>query len=423
MIQRSEKLLQETQKKQARKLRENEKKRELRTQRKLNRPTPTNISVSNTHESKPDEPDYLSGIEPNTISSTLQEISQVELNDFENAMFALITDLLAETDQAKYKTYIVGGWAYDKVRQEMLGIPPCPYNDADFATEIPPDILAKKFTAIPEVPGLFIAQIGNVKIDIMYHSDLSNLLRDAKGRDFLTFYIDRFVKVSEPTGFGFTNLRLKRLIGVNPPADMFKEDPLVILRGIYQKSKRDLNINSVKQIINTDRYLLVPRIVNSNSPEDRLCTPRRFNLRITKLFTQKLASESFQLLKNLKILEVLFPTIYQDMQNNFEWLTTQMITTNNFIWPKIQIIYANFITCAVVSRVPEYELTYLPQQMQPSKLANIIQYIWNDSLLFSDAFMSPADLYFYIRRPLEEWKIYSGMMRRPQIENGTSFRM
>jgi tRNA nucleotidyltransferase/poly(A) polymerase len=224
----------------------------------------------------------------------------------------------------------------------------------------------------------------------------------------LTLYIDAEGNVYDPTGFALINLRTKHLSGVNAPADMFKEDPLVILRAIYLATKRDLKINSLRKIIKTDRHLLIPRATNSTLPEERLFNPRRFNLRFAKLFTQKLASKNLELLKNLRILEVLFPDIYPDLLANYNWLTDQIKITNEYVWPKIAIIYANFIACAVVLRVPENELTYLPAQMFPSVLRATVHHIWSTSYLFQDTFIDPDNLYSFLKRPLQEWRSYLG---------------
>ncbi len=390
-------------KKKIKKLREKGKKLEVRNQRKCNRfYNPSVSSESNLTES------YLSETEDGDTRSLIPSIDKdelrVDLNDFENKIFTLLYSSVPEDDRTKYRTYLVGGWAYDKVREKKLGIAPCTYNDADLTTEILPEILSKNFYQIPEVPGLFFSKLDEVKIDIMYEPDLSNLLRDAKSRDFLTLYIDEQGKISDPTGFALINLLSKHLSGVNAPADMFKEDPLVMLRAIYLATKRDLKINSLRKIIKTDRHLLVPRLTNLTSREERLLQPRRFNLRFAKLFTQHLASKNLQLLKSLGILAVLFPDIYPELQTNFNWLTAQTEITSAYVWPKIAIIYANFIACAVVLRVPEIELAHLPAKMFPSTLQTTVHNIWSNSLLFQDTFADPDNLYSFLKRPLQEWK-------------------
>ena len=417
---RLEKIAREEQKRIARNLKEKEKKRELMSQRKSNRPAslPT-IAASVSEMPEPEDIAYKIDDATSTPTASIRpEVSQVELNEFEKKAFSLIQDAVPEGDRSKYKIYLVGGWAYDKVREKMLGIAPCRYNDADFVTNIPAEVLAKikDLKAIPEVPGLFVTRLAGISIDIVSEPDLSNLLKDAKGRDFLTIYIDADGKVSDPTGFALLNLRHKCLSGVNPPADMFKEDPLIILRAIYTVTKRNLNINSVKPNILADRYLLVPRPNNLTSPLDRSYQPRRFNLRFAKLFTQQLATKNWQLLQSLGILEILFPEIYPDMLQNMAWLNDQIAKTNAVIWPRLSIIYATFIASVLMVREPA--LANAPSQMYPLLIDSHVRIIWNQSLLFQDAFASPSELSSMVQRPLMELR--NSLETEPLAPDSTS---
>jgi tRNA nucleotidyltransferase/poly(A) polymerase len=392
---REQKKLEEEQRKAAKKQKAKSKKEQRRTTRST-LSTASHISDPDTSNETEDKTEIVITENVDLMPSN-QEINHVELNDFETNAFSMISDLVPEKND--YKIYLVGGWAYDKIRKTVLGIEPCLYNDMDFTTNIPPEILATKFRAVPEVDGLFCIRLGNVSIDIVYEPDLTNLQRDAKGRDFLTYYIDPDGNVTDPTGFALRNLLNRRLSGVNPPTEMFKDDPLVILRAIYMYTKRQLNINSLRQMIKVDRQLLIPK------EGDKLLSPRRINLRFARMFSQHLASANLLELRHFGILEVLFPEMYNDLQQNFTWLAHQVSCINVDIRPRIRSIYSTFVACCVIKHMPEEGLHYPPgilTHMQKSTA----RHLWNTSLLLQDAFQMVEVLQAALCHALQDWKNY-----------------
>jgi hypothetical protein len=352
-------------------------------------------------------PNRTAFFQPASIEpSKIEESIPVKLTELENKVFALLDSLLPTRDYA-YKTYIVGGWAYDKVRETDREIPPCQYNDIDLVTEIPPSILCSVFSKIPEVKGLFCWKLDGIKIDIVHVSDLSDLLLDAKDRDFMTFYIDKTGKVYDPTKQALTNLRLGLLHSVNPPEKMFQEDPLVILRVIYVTTKRNLSYDGFKSMMTAHRMAMSPRLEDSNPEAERILHPHRMNLRIAKLFSQHFAAKNLEILLRLELLEVLIPSIYPDVFAGFDWIQEQMSITTTFPWPKLAIIYATLIATAIVHRNPklDYGRNDNPNIIDKDILALATE-IGTKSLLFRDAFTDPNELNNYLRRPLKMYSQY-----------------
>ena len=341
-------------------------------------------------------------LEPPKIDNTFM----VNLTPFEMSVFAILDELVG-TAGHNYKTYIVGGWAYDKIREIDQNIPPCLFNDIDLVTEIPPEILRRYsamllgvFYEVSEVKNLFTSKFLNVKVDVVHVPDLSDLSLDVENRDFMTFYVDKTGRVSDPTTHALSNLRLGLLYGAKPPEQLFKEDPLVILRAIYVSTKRNLNYENLKSTMTIDRQMMVSRV------DDKHLHPRRVNLRLAKLFSQGFAAINFDRLLEIGVFETLLPSIEKDMRGGYEWLQQQMIMTAQVPWPKFSIIYANFMAVAVVHLNPA--LPYAFNHDDPNKsidenIENLISHIGNSSLLFRDAFNSPQELYDEMRWPLHTY--------------------
>jgi tRNA nucleotidyltransferase/poly(A) polymerase len=337
-----------------------------------------------------------------------KDVLQVTLNEFENKVFALLDNLIPESDKQdkKYKTYIVGGWAYDKVRLAIKNIPPCPYNDIDLVTSIPPAILSSRFHRVREMNNLFSSSFHTIKIDIVYVPDLTDLSIDVKTRDFMLFYIDKMGKVFDPSNYAMANLLLGLHYGIKPVDTMFKEDPLEILRAIYLATKRDLDFENMKAMIINDRVGLIPRLQAENNNTHKYLDPRRMNLRLIKLFQQHHASANLDILFGLGIMETLFPTIYLDLLGGIHWVREQIANTNKVVWPKLIYIYATLIAPGIVHRNPNLAYDNNQAPAFDREILAIIDDVGKSNLLFQNQFGNPIELYNTLRVPLAAYHQY-----------------
>jgi tRNA nucleotidyltransferase/poly(A) polymerase len=287
----------------------------------------------------------------------------------------------------------------------MLGLPINEYNDFDTVTNIPPMYLEKVFKQVPEVTGLHLLIIDNVKIDIVYEPNLDNLARIAKSRDFLSLFIDPEGNIHDPNGFAMSYMRRQKLYSSLPPAEIFKEDYLRIFRAIYTVSKRVPHFSTIKKQVALDKDFLVPRLIN---PEDgsieKLLHPYRFNSWLGKLFSQRMAVKNFAFLIKFHILEILFPHIQQELYADMDWIKNQMLISNNSPFPKITLIYSTFIASALAQRVP---VTYSQdcKIYRTEELMRAVIKIYKGSLLFKEAFKDVQELLTVLNRSLIEWKV------------------
>jgi hypothetical protein len=382
------------------KFRDYRKKKREKTPPKLNISTPI-LSASPT----PNIAAFFQPPAPNVEAKSPDSCMQLTLTKVEKQVFDLL-DLLVFDSNHTYKSYIVGGWAYDRIREIVKGIPPCMYNDIDIVTEIPPHILAGLFIANPHVKGLFTSKWFGKQLEIMHEADLSDLLCNAKTRDFNAIYIDKTGKVSDPLEYELINLRLGLLYTSRPPETMFKDDPLMILRAIYKASKRKLNFEVWKGTIIADSMTLFSGLQDINAGSEKMLNPHVMNLLIAKLFSQKLAKENFEILFELGIFAAIFPTIYTHMFHAIEWIREQIEISAKLPWPKLAMIYATFIAPAIVHQNPilEYyrnndELNVKDNIIDPD-IIYLVEQVGRSSPLIKDAFKDPEELYNYLREPL-----------------------
>jgi hypothetical protein len=323
----------------------------------------------------------------------------------------MIIELVPEELRKNYKIYLGGGWAYDKIRKEMLGLPVCKYNDFDLRTNIPAVYLEKLFKPVAEVKDLFVLMVDNIKIDVVYEPDIDNLKRIAKYCDFLSLFIDPEGGVHDLNGFGLIYMQKQQLYSSVPPAEIFKDDPLRIFRAIYTATKRQCRFTTIRKQIHQDRDLLVPRLSNDNeSAVDNILNPHRFNIWIGKLFSQGMAITNFALLqkKKFNLLEVLFPSIYAEMLADIDWIKNQMVISNHYSFPKVAIIYATFITSALALRIPVLILENKLIKTEP--LIQAATDIYESSLLFKDAYTSVDELFGYLQRTFLDWRAHHELL-------------
>ena len=339
----------------------------------------------------------------------LAEILSLTLTEFENKMFALLSSWVP-AENHDYKIYMVGGWAYDKVRLLMYDQPPCLYNDIDFVTNIPPELYGRDFTKVPPVSGLYTAKIDTFKVDVIYEPDLSDLSISVKSRDFMTLFIDSSGRVFDPTGIALAQMHNRQFNSVNALETIFKEDPLLILRAAYLSTKRNLDLTPLKYMIMSDRYRLKPCLDELTSQPKNFLNPHRMNVRIGKLFSQHHAVTNFSLLNELGILEVLFTPIYNNMMTCFDWLIVELKTTNTFPFPRLDMIYALFIATALGGQALTRAMTQTSGTAEPVidlETRNQANYIFESSLLFKDAFRSVDELCNkYLVAPLQSYCLY-----------------
>jgi tetratricopeptide (TPR) repeat protein len=357
-----------------------------------------------------------------TVPATIAEITnikKVDLTDFEKKIFTMLIELVPEELRKNYKIYLGGGWAYDKIRKVMLGIPECKYNDFDLRTNIPAEYLEKLFKPIAEVKGLFGLMVDKIKIDVVYEPEIDNLARIAKKCDFLSLFIDSEGGVHDLNGFGLIYMQRQQLYSSVPPAEIFKDDPLRIFRAIYTATKRQCRFTTIKKQIRLDSCLLIP-YESSESSIDNLLNPHRFNIWIAKLFSQGMAITNFALLQKHKfnLLEVLFPSIYHEMLFDMDWIENQMVITNSYPFPKIAIVYATFIASAIAHRIPIFHIDH--ELVKSDSLIYAATDIYESSLLFKDAYPSVDELLGYLKRPFLDWKVqhelpvsYTAQMEAP----------
>jgi tetratricopeptide (TPR) repeat protein len=417
----------EARKKLNKKLREKEKRHELLQQRKSKQKSIC-VSTDEGDTSESQSPEFSSVHSPSSTSISSRELSDamtVTFTDVEKKVFDFLKSLVPADKASEYKIYLVGGSAYDKAREAQMGIAPCIANDIDIVTSIPPEILGNVMSAIPEVNNLFCLKMGNAKIDIYHQPDLCRLAKDARTRDFLTLYIDPEGNILDPTGFGISSMRAGKLYCVKAPTEIFKQDPLIILRAIYTSTKRKLDLGGFKKNIATDKELLIPTLT-TNGETKSLLHPRRINLYFTKLFSQHMASENLIILKKLNLYETLFPGVHKEMMAEFEWIKSQIANTNSCTWPKVATIYAIFIASAIAQRVPENAMQRLSDKTINNKIRSAATAIFNGSLLFKEAFGNVDGLLHHLRSPLIEYKNYHAELDNADDEENeckTSLKM
>jgi tRNA nucleotidyltransferase/poly(A) polymerase len=353
-------------------------------------------------------------MEPIFLDSNIQ----VVLDSLEKKVFDFL-DMLVPEGNHNYKTYIVGGWAYDKVLQAVKGIPFSEFNDIDIVTEIPPQFLSGTFEVCPHVKGLYIGKLLGKQLEIKYEPDLSDLLQDAKKRDFFTFYIDKFAKVWDPTKYELFNLQLGLLYTSRQMDIMFKEDPVMILRGIYKATKKNLNFEAYKDMMIADRMNLFACFMDTTLPPEKIVTPLVMNSRILKLFTQHFALTNVNILFDLGILAALFPTIYSHMVTAKDWIQEEMSKTAKHNWPKLSMIYAIFITPAVVHQLPVYAniVEKSQENIYEPTLLQFVKDIGEFSPLIKAAFTDPNELYDCLRKPLKMYSDHLNAKFQQQVAN------
>jgi tRNA nucleotidyltransferase/poly(A) polymerase/tetratricopeptide (TPR) repeat protein len=353
----------------------------------------------------------------------------LELLDCEKAVFNLFAACKLQHPDQKFKSYIVGGWVYDRVREHLFKIAPMvKQSDIDTVTECPLDTLQAQlptFRVVPQVRGLLQGIVFGYPVDIIHRPDLSSLSRDVRNRDFTCFYMDEEGRVTDPTGFGLIYMQQNLLRSIAPVSEVFKKDPLIILRAVCYSTKRNLKMADFRKQIKIDKSLLVPRI--GDKENDTLLHPHRFNVLIKKNFSQQLALINYDLMSELGLIEILFPHIYVYLQQERDWMRAQMQMTDCVEWPKLEIIYANMIISAVMPQVDEKLNAFVKARLKETsrifegKLflnaegiaaiktqteAKLIEYftanIIKQSLLFSDMIKLPL----FVNKAVEQWKLF-----------------
>ena len=315
-------------------------------------PGSCNSNDSNDSEVERDEPLTSFNADISGVVIGLPVLGdKVELLDVEKLIFSLLQAAREQASTTDAKIYITGGWALHRARQHYCNINlPSYMSDIDVVTDLPYAAIEKycpMLTRINQVNGLFKGKIGDIHIDVVWRVSLKILSRDALSRDFLPIYIDENGKILDPTGFVVAQLQEGILKSACPVSEVFKRDPLTILRAIYISSKLGLFMTDLKKQIRKDKILLVPSL------EQDLLHPYRFNNLIRKIFSQKFALQNYDLLgdRKLGLLAILFPDINSALEENSDWMREQMKKSDNFMWPKLEIIYTNMITCAVMRAV------------------------------------------------------------------------
>jgi tetratricopeptide (TPR) repeat protein len=356
------------------------------------------------------------------------DVTQLELLDIEKLIFAFFKDRLPVDNE--YLFYMVGGWAYDRVRHILCNVPLPDYYDIDLICDIPPEVLRTTFPVlkeVPEVENLFVLTIGGHKIDLVYRPYLKNLYTDAKSRDFLTIYISDKGVIQDPTGFGIINMRANKLKSVTIVSELFQRDPLTMLRAVYTCLKRNLIMTDVKHQIKKDNKLLVPTLDPANPQAPGLLHPARINITLKKNFSQKRALCNFNLLYELGVIDILFPQVITGIKNDIDWIRKQFKKSDEWPWPKLEIIYANFITTAIMTEVkntlPVYcknlsesifyssQVTLTREQfdsiqvnVEMAIITKIADEIFNQSLLFSTCYKTRDNLNRFLPAAINQWK-------------------
>jgi tRNA nucleotidyltransferase/poly(A) polymerase/tetratricopeptide (TPR) repeat protein len=424
---------QELEKKMKEKMRIKAKKSKLHDRRKSAHADENNEckSASETENQETSFDDnYVTKIPLSIKSFPDNESISLELQACEKAVFNLFASCKLQHPQQKFKTYIVGGWVYDRVREYKFRIAPPPkQSDFDMVTEFPMETLQAQlptFKVVPQVRGLLQGKVGGYQVDIIHRQSLSPLIKDANSRDFFCVYMDEDGRIHDPTGFALMYMKDNLLKSVGPVGEVFKKDPLIILRAVYASTKRNLRMTDLKKQIKIDKGLLIPRI--GSQENDTLYHPHRFNVLIKKAFSQQLALKNYDLMdKKLGLLEILFPHIYVYLQKDNEWMRTQMQTTDCIEWPKLEIIYANMIACAVMQQVNEKLDECVDARLKETNLifsgalalntqviaaikihteSKLIEYYTRDiikqSLLFSQLEKLPS----FINKSIDQWKYF-----------------
>ena len=266
----------------------------------------------------------------------------------------------------KYKSYLVGGG----VRDLLLGRQP---KDFDVATNAYPEKIKKLFKHCYIVGRRFqLAHVhfGSDVVEVAtfraghthrkHHSEEGMILRDniygnieqdAIRRDFtinaLYYNIINYTLVDYVGGL--KDLYAKQLCLIGDPITRYREDPVRMLRAIRFAAKLEFSIevNTAQPIFSLKELLLN-------------IAPARLYDEYVKLFFYGHALESFKLLKQYGLLEILFPHL-QYSQNK---PTKQF--NNNFIIQGLKDI-----DCKIISH----------QQVNPAWLIAIL--LWNEVRVFA----------------------------------------
>ncbi len=358
----------------------------------------------------------------------------LELRDCEKALFKLFDGCKQQHPEQKFKTYIVGGWVYDRVREHLFNIAPSTkQSDLDTVTDFPMATLQAElpsFIVVPQVRGLLQGRVFGYQVDLIQRQDLSSLSRDVMSRDFSCFYLDENGRVSDPTGFGLMYMKQNILKSIAPVSEVFKKDPLIMLRAIRASTKRNLKMTDLRKQIKIDKHLLVPRI--GTAELDSLFHPHRFNVLIKKNFSQQLAFKNYQIMDELGLIEILFPHIYPQLHRERDWIVSQMQLTDCVEWPRLELIYANMIVCAVMPQVEAklddivkarlketnrifgsaYTLNAdgiatIRKQTEAKLIDTFATTVIQLSLLFSDLPKLPT----YLASAVEQWKVYQSIKK------------
>jgi tRNA nucleotidyltransferase/poly(A) polymerase len=412
----------------------NEKRKQRKAKLKSLRTRTSKTPDSNESKNEKVEDDpvtYSSTDIPSVVTALPVPSDKVELLDAEKLIFNMLKACRADPQYKDSRIYITGGWALSRARQHYCKIPlPNSMCDIDIVTDLPYSAIQKYcplLIRIQQVNGLFKGKIDNIRVDVVSRESLKILFRDAKSRDFLPIYIDENGRILDPTGFVIAQLQEGILKSACPVSEVFKRDPLTILRAIYISTKLNLIMTDLKRQIQIDKKLLVPNL------EQDLFHPYRFNNLLRKVFSQGFASINYELLRQPKLglFAVLFPDINSALEEHCDFMSERMKNTDSFTWPKLEIIYANMITCAVMGAVnallPEEinkrlaeinlimgegrglnadGLAMIKLEIEEKIIKATAADIMRNSLLFQNRFGSLDNLYGYLFRSIQEWKYF-----------------
>lgn len=223
-----------------------------------------------------------------------------------------------------YKSYLVGGG----VRDLLLDRTP---KDFDVVTNAYPDqikklfkhcyIIGRRFQLVHVHFGKDIIEVVTFRAKNNYskhHTKEGMILRDniygsieedALRRDFtvnaLYYNIDNYTLVDYANGL--RDLRARQLCLIGDPITRYREDPLRILRAIRFAAKLQFNIHEqTKKPIESLKKLIFN------------IAPARLYDEYIKLFFYGHAAASFELLKQYKLLEILFPRVRLEHFNFIE---------------------------------------------------------------------------------------------------------
>jgi poly(A) polymerase len=258
-------------------------------------------------------------VNPSLESNKPTIVLRAEHNISRRSISRHVLKVLYTLKERGFQSYLVGGG----VRDLLLGKQP---KDFDIATNAYPEkikklfkhcyIIGRRFPLVHVCFGKDIVEVATFRAKhcsqnskegmILRDNVYGNIEQDALRRDFtinaLYYNIVNYSLVDYVGGL--KDLYAKQICLIGDPVTRYREDPVRMLRAIRFAAKLDFNIHpdTAKPIINLGKLLL-------NISSSRLYDE------YVKLFFTGHPINSFKILKEYQLIDILFPNLYAEQPN------------------------------------------------------------------------------------------------------------